>query len=72
MKIRSKDLGTNRWFLTMKSSGYKEDEAFKEWMDRNCPECMYVKRENYGEESYWEVRGGDMRTQTMILLRWST
>jgi hypothetical protein len=70
MKIRSKNLGEERWFLIMKSSGPVEDREFKEWMDKHCSECMYVNRFN-GGDPYWEVRGGDMRQQTMILLKWS-
>lgn len=70
MKVRSNDLGDQRWLLTMHSSGQDEDREFKEWMDKHCSDCMYVKRFNSGDP-YWEVRGGDMRLQTMILLKWS-
>lgn len=72
MKIRRKELGLNRFYLRMTSSGYAEDRAFEKWMDETCSECMYVKRSNYGEEPYWEVRGGDLRLQTLIILRWTT
>lgn len=71
IKIKSKDLGPNRFYITVATDSWHEDLEFKEWMDQHCPDCMYIKRENFGEKGFWEVRGGEMRLQSLILLRWS-
>ena len=71
MKFRVKDLGEERWYMIGFSSGGKEDQEFYDWMNIHYPDCMFVKRSNYGDEPYWEIRGGDKRQQTMILLRWN-
>ena len=70
MKVVSKDIGPQRWLLILKSKDYNEEVAFKDWMDEHCPECMCVKRFN-DADPFWEVRGGEPRTQTLILLRWT-
>lgn len=70
MNIISRDIGLQRWQLILKSDDYNEEVAFKEWMDEHYPECMCVKRFNSGDP-YWEVRGGELRIQTHILLRWT-
>jgi hypothetical protein len=71
IKIKSKDLGPNRFYITVTTDSWQEDNMFKEWMSKNCSECMCVKREQWGSRGFWEVRGGEMRLQLLIMLRWS-
>lgn len=72
MKFRVKDLGDERWYMLGFSKDHQEENEFVKWMTIHFPDCMFVKRSNYGDKPFWEIRGGDKRQQTLILLRWST
>lgn len=71
IKVKTKDLGPNRFYITVTTESWREDQEFKDWMDEYCPDCMCIKRDNWGSRAYWEVRGGEKRHQMLILLRWS-
>lgn len=65
------NLGEDRWHATAWTENNQEDEDFRNWMDERLPDCLYVHRFN-GGEPYWELRGGDKRNLSIILLRWDT
>jgi hypothetical protein len=72
MKFRiHENLGEGRWHCTAWSESGHEDLAFRTWMDERYPDCLYQHRFN-GGEPYWEIRGGDKRILSLILLRWDT
>ena len=72
MKFRiHTNLGEDRWHATAWSESNDEDHAFKDWMDLRYPDCLYHNRFN-GGEPFWELRGGDKRILSIILLRWDT
>jgi len=60
-----------RWHMSGVSSGVQEDAEFREWISDMYPECLYLYRFNHGNP-FWELRGGDLTTQSLIILRWST
>ena len=71
MKIYYNDDNIGRWILHLQSSrSHEENETFKEWMDKNCSECMCIHRFNNGDP-YWAIQGGDMNKRTLILLKWT-
>lgn len=69
MRFISKDLGPERWFMKGYSKDHFEANAFHDWMTKNCPDCLFTHRFNSGDP-YWEIRGGDKKLQTLILLKW--
>jgi len=72
MKFRNQlHPGEGRWYMIGRTKNQEEDKAFREWMDKHCPDCMYILRFNSGDP-YWEIRGGDKKWQSLILLRWTT
>lgn len=70
MRYRSIDVGRDRFLMHIRTSGWQEDNEFKQWMIDNYPECMCVKRDHYGTDPYWEVRGGDTTIPITIKLTW--
>jgi hypothetical protein len=72
MRIRKHDVGPGRWHLTAWSSGGNEDREFWEWMRINCPECMCIKRSQWGTDPHWEIRGSDRGQMMLIMMAWST
>jgi hypothetical protein len=69
MRFSVKDLGPERWFMRGYTKNAEEDQAFHTWMTANCSDCLFLNRFNSGDP-YWEIRGGDKKLQTLILLKW--
>lgn len=71
MNIRSINVGDKRFLLHIRFNGWKDTRPFRKWMAENYPHCMCVSRyDNFGSDTYLEVRGSDITIPMMIKLVW--
>jgi hypothetical protein len=73
VKIRSKNLGEQRWLCLCTIFSFAELREFRRWLNDTLPDSKLssVVREGPGEVVTCEVRGGDLAAQTLLLMVWN-